>query len=161
VDQKLPSIATQLEKKLNILLAMAPITDGQLPSDIPNGGVYLFTEFGKHLYVGRSNDLRNCYAQHCLPRAWHRHASFARCLARDWLGNKDLIYRPAGRTLKTPILDSQSAMAFTAAKARIRAMDFRFVEEIDAKQQALLETYCSVALDIPYSDFYSQVSHSK
>jgi hypothetical protein len=159
VDQKLSSIPAQLEIKLNVLLAMTPITNGRLPPGIPNCGVYLFTEFDKHLYVGRSNDFRNCYAHHCLPGAWHRHASFARCLARDWLGIKDLGYRAVGRTDNTPILDSTSAKAFTAAKARIRTMDFRFVEEIDARRQALLEMYCAVVLDIPYGDFDSRVSH--
>lgn len=152
MDQIIPSVSTQLETKLNVLLARPPITDGQLPPDIPKCGVYLFTEFDKHLYVGRSTDLRACYARHCQPGAWHHRARFANCLARDWLGNKGLTYT-AWRSHNTPVLDTKSARAFTAAKARIRAMDFRFVEENDTKRQALFEMYFAVVLDIPYSDF--------
>jgi len=43
--------------------------------------------------------------------------------------------------------------AFTAAKARIRSMDLRFVEESDPVRQALLEIYASVVLATPYNDF--------
>ena len=43
--------------------------------------------------------------------------------------------------------------AFMAAKARIRNMDYRFVEETDQNTQALLEIYCAVVLSTPYNDF--------
>ncbi|MER5171306.1 hypothetical protein [Thioclava sp. GXIMD2076] len=56
-------------------------------------------------------------------------------------GRADLILRP------------DYAEAFSAAKARIRAMDFRFVEETDQTRQALLEAYACIALDTPYNDF--------
>ena len=32
-------------------------------------------------------------------------------------------------------------------------MEYRYVEETDQIRQALLEIYCSVALDTPYNDF--------
>lgn len=43
--------------------------------------------------------------------------------------------------------------AFTSAKARIRSMRYRYVEETDQTRQALLEIYCSVVLGTPYNDF--------
>jgi hypothetical protein len=43
--------------------------------------------------------------------------------------------------------------AFKAAKARIRAMDYRFVEETDQNAQALLEIYCTLVLKARYNDF--------
>lgn len=43
--------------------------------------------------------------------------------------------------------------AFDAAKARIRDMSLRFVEESDPIRQALLEIYTAVVLDTPYNDF--------
>lgn len=43
--------------------------------------------------------------------------------------------------------------AFDAAKARIRSMDYRFVEEADQNRQALLEIYCAIVLETPYNDF--------
>lgn len=41
----------------------------------------------------------------------------------------------------------------SAAKARIRAMEFRFIEEIEPTTQCLLEVYTSVVLATPYNDF--------
>jgi hypothetical protein len=143
----------ELDDKLQALVKMAPVSEGRLPEVMPKGGVYLFTEFGQHLYIGKSTDLRSRYSQHCCPGTWHRHASFATCLACDWLGDRALVYRPAARTHNAPTLDNRSAKAFTAAKARIQAMDFRFIEESDVRRRALLEIYCSVVLQIPYSDF--------
>lgn len=43
--------------------------------------------------------------------------------------------------------------AFAESKARIRRMEYRFVEERDQNCQALLEIYCSVVLGTPYNDF--------
>lgn len=43
--------------------------------------------------------------------------------------------------------------AFTHSKARIRAMEFRYVEESDPVCQCLLEVYCAVSLKTPYNDF--------
>jgi hypothetical protein len=44
--------------------------------------------------------------------------------------------------------------AFTyKGKDRIRAMDFRAVEETDQTRQTLLEVYCAVVLETPYNDF--------
>jgi hypothetical protein len=39
------------------------------------------------------------------------------------------------------------------ANARIRAMEYRYVEETDQNRQALLEIYCAVVLGTPYNDF--------
>lgn len=43
--------------------------------------------------------------------------------------------------------------AFKRAKERVRAMEFRAVEESDQTRQALLEVYCAIALKTPYNDF--------
>ena len=51
------------------------------------------------------------------------------------------------------MLDATFSAAFTAAKERIRAMDYRYVEETDQNRQALLEIYCAVVLSTPYNDF--------
>jgi len=51
------------------------------------------------------------------------------------------------------MLNPEFRSAFEAAKARIRQMDFRFVEECDQNTQALLEIYCTLALNARYNDF--------
>ena len=38
-------------------------------------------------------------------------------------------------------------------KARIREMDFRYVEETDQNAQALLEIYCTLTLNARFNDF--------
>ncbi|MFN7263885.1 MAG: hypothetical protein ACK5T5_03010, partial [Phenylobacterium sp.] len=43
--------------------------------------------------------------------------------------------------------------AFDAAKAKVRAMEFRYVEETDPIRQSVLEIYCAVALETPFNDF--------
>ncbi len=43
--------------------------------------------------------------------------------------------------------------AFNAAKKRVRAMEFRAVEESDQTKQALLEVYCAITLKTPHNDF--------
>jgi len=50
------------------------------------------------------------------------------------------------------MLKPESRAAFDAAEARIRQMDFRFVEKTDQKAQALLDIYCFRALETNYND---------
>ncbi len=42
------------------------------------------------------------------------------------------------------MLDPAFAAAFSAAKQRIRAMEYHYIEEADQNRQALLEIYCAV-----------------
>ena len=58
MDPKFAALVETLAPKLERLLAMAPLGCAALPRDMPHSGVYLVTEVGRHLYVGRSNALR-------------------------------------------------------------------------------------------------------
>ncbi len=49
--------------------------------------------------------------------------------------------------------DLKFRAAFRRAKARVRRMDIRFVQERDPTRQALLELYVAIALGTPYNDF--------
>lgn len=51
------------------------------------------------------------------------------------------------------IRDPAFLEAFTRAKRRVRAMEFRYVEEADPVRQCLLEVYCAVSLKTLYNDF--------
>lgn len=86
MDPKFSILVKQLQPKLESLLCMPPITNGKLPHDMPSGGVYLFTEERRHLYVGRTNDLRGRYGRHCRRGASARHAGFAFILACKTIG---------------------------------------------------------------------------
>jgi predicted GIY-YIG superfamily endonuclease len=116
-------------------------------------GVYLFSEGGRHLYVGRTNDVRARYGRHCLPSAHHGMAAFAFRLAREATGQLKATYRAGVGSRKALAVEPVFKAAFDAAKARVRSMEFRYVEEPDPVRQCVLEIYCAVALDTPYNDF--------
>ncbi|HZQ94706.1 MAG TPA: GIY-YIG nuclease family protein [Candidatus Sulfotelmatobacter sp.] len=120
---------------------------------MPTSGVYLFTEKGRHLYVGRSNVLRKRYGRHCRPGATHKQAAFAFQLAREVTGRTKATYKAGDGSRDGLMLDPIFKAAFQSAKERIRAMEYRYVEEQDQNRQALLEIYCAVVLATPYNDF--------
>jgi predicted GIY-YIG superfamily endonuclease len=142
-----------LRPKLERLLAMTPLTPESLPRHMPSAGVYVLSEGDRHLYVGRSNGIRRRIGRHCRPGATHRMAAFAFRLAREETGNLVASYKK-GEGSRAGLMQNRAfADAFTTAKARIRAMDLRFVEESDPVRQTLLEVYVAVVLGTPYNDF--------
>lgn len=139
----------QLHTKYEALLAMAPTTFGSLPRDIPTSGIYLFSEGDLHLYVGRSKRLRHRLHYHCSSA---KDVPFAFKLAREQTGHLKATYSSKGSRDEL-LADTAFAAAFQAAKARIRRMQIRFVEESDPVRQALLEIYAAIVLGAPYNDF--------
>ena len=152
-QQKFTDLVKTLAPKFEQLLACPPLPYGKLPSTMPKSGVYLFTENGQPLYVGRSNGLRQRHGRHCSPGATYREAAFAFQLAREKIGRTKAAYKAGEDRRKGQMLNPDFAAAVQEAKARIRAMEYRYVEETDQIRQALLEIYCAVALDTPYNDF--------
>jgi len=151
-----PKFAEAVEKlhpSFEKLIGMRPCSAGQLPRDMPLSGVYLFSEEGRHLYVGRSRNMRRRYGLHTRPSAQQNQASFAFLLAREARGITEASYKPGGLSRLGLSADKDFQIVFTQAKQRIHTMDFRFVEEADSTRQALLEIYSSVALSTPYNDF--------
>lgn len=152
MDKRFNNIVVKLDPALQRLLAMEPHKPRKLPQDTPQAGIYLFSERRRHLYVGRSNRIRQRLSNHCRESATHRTAAFAFRLARKETGQTKATYRPKGSRadlMRDPVFVS----AFEKAKARIRAMDVRFVEETDPTRQCLLEVYVAVALQTPYNKF--------
>lgn len=103
--------------------------------------------------VGRSNTIRARYGRHCNPGATHRMAAFAFKLAREATGKMTASYKEGEDSREGLMLNPEFRAAFDTAKARIRQMEFRFVEETDQNAQALLEIYCTLALNARYNDF--------
>lgn len=136
------------------LVEMKPVTIATLPKNAPSQCVYLFSEPGRHLYVGRTRrqSLRNRLRQHSINSATHNQAVFAFKIARETTGH----LRP-GYTVKNSrsalAADPEFAKAFAQAKNRIRQMELRYVEEADPLRQTLLEIYVAVVLSTPYNDF--------
>lgn len=142
-----------LHRAFELLLAMSPARHGSLPHLMPEQGVYLFSEGERHLYVGRSNHLRRRVGQHCNVGSQHNQAVFAYRLARAETGHIAPAYIPGDRSRAGLLADAAFLDAFSRAKARVRLMDFRCVEETVQVRQALLEIYCAILLGCPYNDF--------
>lgn len=152
MNLKFAEVVESLHPSFERLMAMEPLR-GTPPSRVstPKSGIYLFSEHDHHLYVGRSNRIAYRYALHCGLSAKQNQASFAWKLMAEVVGHKATYRRGEGRA--DMIQRPDYADAFSAAKARIRNMDYRFVEENDQMRQALLEAYVCIALETPYNDF--------
>ena len=145
-------IVEALEPKFQRLVGMAPVKYGALPHELPKRAIYLFSESGKHLYVGRTNNLRNRLRGHCSPSSRHFSAVFAFRIAREDTGFTKASYKPEGsraNLCEHPVFGP----AFVEAKRRVANMDIRYVEEADPIKQALLEIYAAMSLGTPYNDF--------
>lgn len=145
-------IVAQLDPSLQKLLGAAPCKPLSLPKVVAQAGIYLLSEGAQHLYVGRSNRIRRRLGNHCRIGATYKMAALAFRLARENTGMLRATYTKEG---SRPALmqDPTFVRAFDAAKARIRDMDVRVVEERDLLRQAILEVYVAVALQTPYNDF--------
>lgn len=153
MDLKFAALVETLAPKLERLLAMHPLANGALHKHMPQSGIYLFTEAGRHLYVGRSNVRRARYGRHCRPGATERQAAFAFQLARgSHRSHSGILSRgrrkprriDARSDLRRRIHGRQGAYSGNGIPLRRKA---------DQNCQALLEIYCAVVLQTPYNGF--------
>ena len=143
------NIIRDLPVSLAKLLACHPISGGGfLPAGAPSRAVYLFTENGIHLYVGRTNRLRQRYREHVSGK--NNDAPFAFKLARY---ETRIFKSRGGPTRKALEQDPAFGLAFRNAKTQVRNMEFRYVEETDDYRQCLLEIYATVELSAKFNDF--------
>ncbi|TGG93837.1 hypothetical protein E4656_06480 [Natronospirillum operosum] len=141
-----------LEPSFQGLLSMNPVTVATLPCEIPESGVYLFSENSVNLYVGRTDSMRRRLQYHCRPSSGHNSATFAFRLAREVTGMTQATYVAEGSRAsleRHPTFGPE----FIEQKQRVRAMQVRYVAEPDPMRQALLEMYASVSLETPHNDF--------
>ncbi|MGD0999123.1 MAG: GIY-YIG nuclease family protein [Candidatus Brocadiia bacterium] len=141
-----------LDASYRRLIEMRPAKVCNLPDDVPQHGVYLFSENGKHLYVGRSKNIRNRLQVHCRPSSRHNAATFAFLLASKETGRPAVTYKTKGGRKELEGTEPFKS-AFVKAKEKVRQMDVRFIEEPDSVKQALLEIYIAVSLNTPFNDF--------
>jgi hypothetical protein len=146
------ALANDLDPKFQELVAMSPVRYNKLPKVLPTRAIYLFSENGKHLYVGRTNGLRRRLRGHCIPSATHFTATFAFRIAREATRMHRASYTKVGSRAALVEHDLFGPQ-FIAAKRRIPLMELRYVEETDPVRQALLEIYTAVVLKTPYNDF--------
>jgi hypothetical protein len=149
MNTKFKRLIDTLEANYQKLIGMAPVYADSMPTDAPKGGVYLFSEDGKHLYTGRTKRkisirVRNHFssAPDC-PFAWQ--------IAREVTNTKATYKREGSR--KELLKDPRFRNEYEKAKKRIRKMQVRYIHEPDPMRQAILEIYVSVVADTKYNDF--------
>lgn len=148
-----------LVPSFNRLVEMKPVRGDRFPSiDLPPDrrlrGVYLLTEDAHHLYVGRTNDIIGRFYAHRRESSGDGVAAFAYRLACATSGRTGRSYVKGHiDTRSEKMKDLDFRRHFSAAKARIRSMEFRYVLEPDPVNQAILEVYCAVALGTPHNTF--------
>jgi predicted GIY-YIG superfamily endonuclease len=152
MDPAFKQFVEMLHPSFERLMQMVPLKMSALPSRLPEKCIYLLSEGQNHLYVGRTRKLRKRLRQHSIASAQHNQAVFAFKLARETTGQLAAAYSAEG-SRKALCVEPAFADAFKQAKARVRNMDLRFVEEADPTRQALLEIYASVVLGTKYNDF--------
>ncbi|MGB8221081.1 MAG: GIY-YIG nuclease family protein [Polyangiales bacterium] len=98
MDPKFASLVEQLDRNHQALLAARGFNYDALPlsRDIPDRGIYLFTEKSRHLYVGRTTRIRRRLAAHCRPSGSHTAATFAFRIARKQTDNLTATHRTKG-----------------------------------------------------------------
>lgn len=115
-----------------------------LPPAVPYlTGVYLFTEAGVHRYVGRTRNFNRRFGEHVAPKSTENKAPFAFNIAK--LDATAASVAAVG-TRKQVVALAGFDEHFTAAKQRVRAMEFRFVEINNAAVSTIFEVYASIAL---------------
>ena len=98
--------------------------------------------------------MRKRLGNHCRESATYKMAAFAFRLTREATGHTKPAYAKGSKGTREALMrDSIFIRAFEDAKARIRSMDVRFVEEVHPVRQCLLEVYIHVALQTPHNDF--------
>ncbi len=153
-DLKFNELIDGFDQVLKDLKSMEPICSVKNfkvgKRDEKVSGVYLFSEEGKDLYIGRSRNIRQRYSGHTHNNP--SSASFAVLLAREKTGKK-ASYVSGSESLKNLMRNSEFKAAFDEGRRRIKKMEFRYIEESCANRQALLEIYCAVELNTRYNKF--------
>src|SRR3989338_8366735 len=138
MDQKFKSFIDDLHRQYVALISMLPKKINNVQNDAPEGGIYMFSEGSRNLYVGRTKrKIKDRLKDHIstaddCPFAW--------LIAREKTGETQAAYRQSGSRrdlLSRPYFKA----AYEEAKKQIREMDIRYVGESNPVKQALLEIY--------------------
>lgn len=126
-------------------------------------GVYLFTETGRDLYVGRCglteravrkgvghSNFRTRLAGHTRPSSAHNQATFAWRLAVEAVEGR---WEDLPTTRVELARDSRFLQEFIRQKERVNAMEFRVVAIADDFESYVFEPYAAMMLDTPYNSW--------
>ncbi len=150
MTEQFDHVIADVKRKFYILQSSTKHRLSALPQDTPSAGIYIFSENGRSLYVGRTNNLRKRLQYH--TRSNHNQATFAFLLARHATGNLNASYQPKG-SRQDLLTNTRFRDAFDDARERIRNMDVQFVEEKEPIRQTILEVFTAFQTKAEYNDF--------
>jgi hypothetical protein len=161
-------LVTWLPEMLGKLLASEAFNAGSRPPS-DRRGIYLFTDAGEHLYVGRTGITARSRAKGGIPITSFRHrfdqhtqlgrppgaSSFANRLMLERASELNLVV-PAGWWTNGKAAGSTIYELYVAAKIRIAAMECRvvsFEDDLRGVRSSVAEIYAHVHLRTYYNDF--------
>jgi hypothetical protein len=121
--RRLDEIQQQMPGLVETLLACQPHSRDDRPPAPKLAGVYLFTENGVHRYVGRTRNFSRRFGEHVALKSPHNKAAFAVNIARAEAAAAGLAL---ARTRDEIEALPEFQPHFTAAKQRVRTVEFRF-----------------------------------
>ena len=157
----LPTMLTQLMASEVFHLAYRPPRDQR--------GIYLFSDAGHHLYVGRTGitarsraqggepitSFRHRFDQHIQPGRPPGASSFANRLMRERAAELNLVVPDDWWTHRASTASAIYDL-YKAAKTRIGTMECRvvpFADDIKGVRSTIAEVYVHVHLKTPHNDF--------
>lgn len=157
-------VVAKLPRHLEALLACEAFGRGPDREPPPlKHGVYLFTEAGRHLYVGRCglteraakkgaghSNFRTRLAGHTRPSSGHNQATFAWRLTVEAVEGR---WEDLPTTRLALGRDSRFLQEFLRQKERVTAMEFRVVAIKDDFESYVFEPYAAMMLDTPYNSW--------
>ena len=145
---KFQLVVKHAEQKCYTLLKTKLLRRSDFPGKYKSRpGIYLFSEKGRALYVGRTNNLGWSIAAHTYNS--HHSANFAFLIAKD----KTKTPKKTKKTRSELLENKKFRRAFDKARERIKAMDIQIIEEKNSIRQALLEIYIALRTNTKFNSF--------
>ena len=145
---KFQLVVKHAEQKCYTLLKTKILRRSDFPGKYKfRSGIYLFSEKGRALYVGRTNNLGWRISSHTYNS--HHSANFAFLIAKD----KTKTPKKTKKTRSELLENKKFRRAFDKARERIKAMDIQIIEEKNSIRQALLEIYIALRTNAKYNSF--------
>ena len=152
MNEKYRELADRMPLRLQSLLEQPPISIDDIGiTQVPQKGVYVFSEGNKPIYVGRSNGLKKRLKQHSQISSDRYSATLAFRIAKQ---NTPILQNTGKRQTNEQLMkNSAFRKKFEAAKIRIARTKIRFIKIEDQAEQAMFEIYAAFVLDTELNDF--------
>ena len=143
-DEQLDILFKEYLKELNdfSLLKLSDLKKGELPQ---KGGIYVFFENGKPIYVGRTKNIRTRVQSHKRTSSTKDSASFTFNLAKmnfEGLLNLSKIEKERNKLMANLAFK----IVFDKQKERVKDMDLKYIIEEHDILQTMLEPYLAYKL---------------